>query len=215
MFKPLPGTQPDLATIIDTAAEFTLTGLAAQAIQLNEIPEQIDDYTFRYAFTGQFGTGPVTVDFLADAFADSEGNLSRATTETFTVVGPTANMLVAAVDLQAVNRQGYLDVWFKPSRDGTLDEASITDAAREFTLSGLAAAGVTVDGAAVAQGDGHTYRYYFTGQFCARCSDRRFPGQHVHRQQPAGQRGGNRGADRHRRGPCWRCRRPACPASVR
>ena len=62
----------------------------------------------------------------------------------------------------ALNAQGYIDVTFDDN-DG-INQATITDAGGEFSLSGAAAAGVIVNGAASLV-SGTTYRYTFSGSF--------------------------------------------------
>ena len=64
----------------------------------------------------------------------------------------------------ALNGRQYLDVTFADPGGSGLDPGSITDPGAEFTLSGSAAAGVVVDGAAVLV-SGSTYRYAFSGSF--------------------------------------------------
>jgi hypothetical protein len=111
-FQGLPGGILDSASILDSAPEFTLIGAAAQGVAINATPVKIDAYTYKYTFTGQFGIGPVTVNFLANSFKDSDSNQSQAATETFTVIGPTANLLSRAADINVLNTQGYIDVYF-------------------------------------------------------------------------------------------------------
>ncbi|HND51342.1 MAG TPA: hypothetical protein PLV92_03055 [Pirellulaceae bacterium] len=163
--RPVADGKLNLSTILDDAPEFTLSGFAARSVAIEPVPEQVDDYTFKYRYTGAVDTGAVEVNFLAGAFADTDGNQSIAATQSFTVVGPTVNLLVRTRDLQVLNNERYIDVWFDPSSGAELNAASITDSAPEFTLVGAAAANVVVDGAAVLVDDGHTYRYSFTGQF--------------------------------------------------
>lgn len=163
-FLVLPGRTLDVETVLDEAP-FVLSGEAADAIVFDKTPEQLDAYTVKYPFSGTFGTGPVSVDFVAGAFADLEGNLSSAATNTFTVVGPTAHLLVSAADVNELNEAGYIDVWFEPSLAGSLAPDSITDTEREFNLSGAAADGVTMENDSVTKEDDHTYRYRFTGEF--------------------------------------------------
>ena len=41
--------------------------------------------TYRYTFTGSFGTGSVGVNFIAGSFADNAGNANTAETEGFDI----------------------------------------------------------------------------------------------------------------------------------
>lgn len=83
------------------------------------------------------------------------------------VIPPTADLAdpvnagsIVRVDL---NARGYIEVIFTDADNG-LDDATVTDAGAEFTLSGAPAAGVVVNGAGLAQGGG-VFRYSFTGSF--------------------------------------------------
>ena len=114
--------------------------------------------TYRYAFTGDFVNGNVTVQFVANSFADLAGNLNIVETESFTVdvmdfIPPTADLADptdgGTIDSSVLNSRGYIDVTFTDTGGSGLDAASITDAEAEFTLIGAAALGVTVDGTAV------------------------------------------------------------------
>ncbi len=59
---------------------------------------------------------------------------------------------------------GFTVVQMGSPAAGLLDEASVTDVGAEFTLSGAAASGITLDGAGVLL-SGATYRYSLTGSF--------------------------------------------------
>ena len=297
------GSDLDEASITDTETEFTLSGSAADNVVVDGAATRVDGNTFRYLFTGSFGLGKVTVDFLFDTWQDLAGNLNVSTSEslellsiidnldtqvsvagswgsstaspgfegvdyfhdqnsakgskwlTFTPgltrdglydiflrwtsfsnrasnvpvdiihAGGTTTVTVdqrnnggrwnllgtfnlrsngssevkirtdgtdgyvvadairvtqtdttrlpygnlkdpvngSQIEVADINSRGYLDVTFIGRQSG-LDSLSITDPAAEFTLSGQAAAGVTVDGAAT-QIDPSTYRYAFTGNF--------------------------------------------------
>jgi pimeloyl-ACP methyl ester carboxylesterase len=77
------------------------------------------------------------------------------------LLDPSAGRSIRATQL---NDRGYIDVTFADSGGSGSDPRSIIDAGAEFTLSGAAAAGIAVDGAATRTGDG-SYRYRFTGTF--------------------------------------------------
>ncbi|HEV8605909.1 MAG TPA: CARDB domain-containing protein [Tepidisphaeraceae bacterium] len=81
---------------------------------------------------------------------------------------PTAKVLAPASGeflVTQLNDRGYLDVTFADSGGSGLDPRSIKDPGAEFTLSGAAAAGVVIDGAATRIKS--TYRYRFTGSFAS------------------------------------------------
>ncbi|MFM7072750.1 MAG: hypothetical protein ACKO38_13260, partial [Planctomycetota bacterium] len=165
-FRGVNGALPKASTIEDAAAEFTLHGFAAQAVSIGATPVKVDDTTFRYPVTGQFGIGDVEVRFIAKSFTDADDNESVASTATFTVAGPTVTLMGFATPIQKLNELGYIDVWFEASRNGTLDANSILDAGPEFSFSGTPAAGVTLT-TVESLGDGHSFRYYFTGNFAS------------------------------------------------
>ncbi|MFN9042233.1 MAG: hypothetical protein ACK5YO_38455, partial [Planctomyces sp.] len=56
-FVALPGADIDEASIRDAAAEFVLSGAAAAGVTVSSSPQKMDSLTWKYPFTGQFGTG--------------------------------------------------------------------------------------------------------------------------------------------------------------
>jgi Ca2+-binding RTX toxin-like protein len=86
------------ATIFDAAAEFTLSGAAAAKVTVKGTPTLVSGNTYRYPFTGQFKTGPVTVRFTTGSVADRAGNvnLASSTASTFTVSAAKATASVRA-----------------------------------------------------------------------------------------------------------------------
>jgi hypothetical protein len=164
-FLPVPGQTLDVTSITDSAAEFTLAGAAAAGVVLG-VPTKSsdDDQVYVYPFTGTFGTGEVTLSFVAAGFSDTAGNTSEAATVSFTVNGATAALRTPSVDVAQLNRQKYIDIQFKPTSGATLTDSSISDAAAEFALSGTAAASVTLASVPTSQGGG-VWRYGFTGAF--------------------------------------------------
>ena len=79
------GSGLNTSTITDSDAEFTLSGLRRQWRNNQWLPTLVDGTTYRYTFTGNFGAGPVSVNFTAWSFADNAGNLNAASDQTFTV----------------------------------------------------------------------------------------------------------------------------------
>ncbi|MEI7701234.1 MAG: hypothetical protein WCK86_15650, partial [Planctomycetia bacterium] len=164
-FLPVPGQTLDVATITDTAAEFTLAGAAAAGITLGTPTKSAtDDLLFTYPFSGSFGAGEVTVNFTADSFTDTAGNKNAASTATFTVNAATAALTEPAVDVAELNQRKYIDIQFRPTSGATLTDSSISDVEPEFTLSGTAASGVTLATVPTSQGKG-VWRYSFAGSF--------------------------------------------------
>lgn len=104
-FIPLPGAELDPASITDAAAEFILSGAAAQGVTVGQNPQKVDDFTWKYPFTGQFGTGAVTVTFGEGGFTDKSGNGSQLTAQVFNVVGPVISLMSPAIEVGALNAQ--------------------------------------------------------------------------------------------------------------
>ncbi|WP_207493738.1 calcium-binding protein [Yoonia litorea] len=83
--EPLGGTI-DLTTL--DGDEFTFSGTGAGTAQINTAIEVMDlgDSVFRFFLAGAFTTGTVSVDFAANAWADTDGNLSIASSEKFRLI---------------------------------------------------------------------------------------------------------------------------------
>ena len=134
--------------------------------------------TYRYTFNGFFNDGTVSVDFIADSFADLAGNTNAADSESFTVQTPVTDFTLPTANLAnptngsrsataALNHRGYIDVTFIDNGSG-IHHTTVTDPGAEIILSGAAASGVTLDGApSLVFGTTSTYRYSFTGAFTA------------------------------------------------
>ena len=177
-FADTGGSGLNTSTITDSGQEFTLSGAAASGVTVNGAPALVSGTTYRYSFTGSFGTGTVSVNFVAGSFADGAGNPNAASTEGFTTTAP-PDTTPPTVDLNDpanggsivasdLNARGYIDVAFADTGGSGLDPSTITDSGQEFTLGGAAASGVTVDGApTLVSGTASTYRYAFTGAFTA------------------------------------------------
>ncbi len=79
------GSGLNTSTITDSGQEFTLSGAAASGVSVNGSPTLLSGTTYRYSFTGSFGTGAVSVNFTAGSFADNAVNTNASATESFTV----------------------------------------------------------------------------------------------------------------------------------
>ena len=157
IFTAALGGTVDTTSITDAGAEFTLGGAAAgmaisgtPTLQLSE--QGGAKVTYRYALTGTWGFGAVTITFLpgtaAATGAASYSNL--AADQTFTVLGPTGTIIGPGGGSQtganALNQRGYIDVGISVDEAlQILDPSTVTDLAPEFTLGGPGAAGVTLD----------------------------------------------------------------------
>jgi hypothetical protein len=82
-----------------------------------------------------------------------------------------------SISRTSLNNRHTLDVWYVDTGGSGLNAYSIADAAPEFTLSGAAAAGVTVSGTPTraSYGGYPVYRYSFTGRFGLGAVTMRFP----------------------------------------
>jgi hypothetical protein len=102
------GSGVDPSTILDTGQDFTLAGTAAQGVSVNGAPVLVSGTasTYRYALTGTFGVGPVTLNFPTGAWADYAGNVNIATSQSFTVTsaaGSTGTLQVVIPSQDAIN----------------------------------------------------------------------------------------------------------------
>ena len=127
---------------------------------------------YRFFLDGAFTPGAVTVSLAGGSFTDSNGYANAASSEAFSVLGPTASLQNpgsgAAVGAAGLNGEGYIDVPFTAPSGETLDPTTITDASTVFTLSG--ASGFTVDATKAPVLVSHTgsswvYRYWTTGAY--------------------------------------------------
>ncbi len=153
-FQQVPGETLNTSAIAQaTSAPFSLTGAVAPGVTVSAGPTQIassmTSTTFRYYLSstaGPFTTGTVTVSFAANGFSDSTtNNANVASTETFTVTGPTADLVNpgnnGGIGQAVVNGRGFLDVPFTVPAGATLSTAAILAATSvPFTLGGTDAA---------------------------------------------------------------------------
>ena len=119
-FVSTPGSIADVTTITDAAAEFVLVGAAAVGVTVGQpVRDDQDDQLYYFPFTGTFGVGLVEVQLVAGAFTDSQGNVSSAHSNSFTVTGPEISLrnpaAETAIDAATLNQQGYIEVFIAPS----------------------------------------------------------------------------------------------------
>jgi hypothetical protein len=98
-FADTGGSGVDPATISDDGLEFTLGGGGASGVTVLGAGQLVSGTTYRYQFTGTFGIGPVSVDFLAGSFFDLAGNPNAASHGGFSAV----EMPVLGIVAPAVN----------------------------------------------------------------------------------------------------------------
>ncbi|MBW2622882.1 MAG: hypothetical protein JRD68_08245, partial [Deltaproteobacteria bacterium] len=150
-------------TILDGEPEFSLSGTAADGVTIqDDLVEKINDTTFRYPFTGSFGTGEVEISYIAGSFSDAT-YFNIAETESFSILGPTAELDGEVKDrvigFSTLDQQRYIDVAFTGTTGSSLDPASILDDDNELTFT-------MPDGSEAAprgpptQLDNNTFRYF-------------------------------------------------------
>ena len=116
-FTDTGGSGLDISTIVDPGQEFTLGGTAASGVTLDGTPALQSGTTYRYTFTGDFGHGPVDVNFLPDSWADNAWNTNVAEIESFLVRLP-----ILYVDDDSPGDPGPGDPAVSdPQEDGTAD----------------------------------------------------------------------------------------------
>jgi hypothetical protein len=166
------GSGIDPATLLDGGAEIEFLGSSAT---IDPVPQDMGGGIYRYSFTGSLSPGTVSVYFTAGTFADLAANTNIVSSQSFEVVEtdvqPPTGTLADPADgatpwLIVLNARGYIDVTYSDLGPSGVLASTITDAAAEFVLTGAAASGVTVNGAAV-HVSGSTYRYSFSGAFAA------------------------------------------------
>ena len=140
-FRPTGGGT--LSGIADAAAEFTIPGLTPVSGDEARLvgTEAGGAERWRFFFTGAdvAAPGQITVTFVVGDVEPRTTYTNSAATETFTVLGPTANLLnprnEALLGPRALNDRGYIDVAFIIPSGKTLDRASVVDLDPEFTLN--------------------------------------------------------------------------------
>ena len=76
----------DPLSIMDTGAEFVLSGRGASGVQVNGAPTLVSGTTYRYQFSGRFKLGEVTTTFRANGFQDMAGNGNVSAAENFRTI---------------------------------------------------------------------------------------------------------------------------------
>ena len=163
----------------DASHPSSITGIADNAVSIAGMtvsaqPLKLANGVYRYLVTGTYSTGTVTVSFAA-AVTDSNTFTNAASTESFTVLGPTAAlagpMPNSGVGSDALDLEGYLDVAFTAPAGKTIDPATVTDTAdAEFTLSGSGTAGWSIDATKApilvsTSGSTDVFRYWTSGTY--------------------------------------------------
>ena len=149
-FLPSDGATLDATTIMDTGAEFTLSGAGVGTAVIDDSTVTAvtgQNGVYRYAFTGSFVEGNVQVNFIAGSWADKNSSnvvkTNLAEIETFTTKKPTAELVDPtsgnSISLADINSDKAILVHFIVADDTTLDTTTITG--DEITLSGTNVSG--------------------------------------------------------------------------
>ena len=91
-FTPAPGATLNVAEIL--ALRPTFSGGGAESLTITSVTRQGTSNVFRFAFTGTFTPGLVTMTLAAGAWRDSAGNASAATTNTFRLIAPAQSFFI-------------------------------------------------------------------------------------------------------------------------
>ena len=106
---------------------------------------------------------------IADAVRVQQVSVDAARIASDTI-RPTADLAnpgtSASIAMAQINGRKYLDLSIRDTGGAGLNETTILDSAAELTLSGAAAAGVSINGTPQSLGNG-TYRYTLLGNFVA------------------------------------------------
>src|SRR5205823_4067418 len=100
------GNTPTATTL--GAVDFTLTGAGANGVAIASLtPSKLSGSTYRYYLDGHFVLGRVDVAFAGGAWTDSGGVQSGASTASFTVIAPRAEVVAPfggnAIDVTVLN----------------------------------------------------------------------------------------------------------------
>jgi hypothetical protein len=125
--------------------------------------------TYEFTPTGPLLDGHYAVLVEFEAF-EAEA-VSHSDPTTIGTLGPEATLAhPSGGEIMSINtinvHERYIDVTFIDPNGSGLDASTIGDTGQEFTLSGAAAAGVTINGSPLSIG-GDSHRYFFTGDFVA------------------------------------------------
>src|SRR5439155_1273051 len=142
-------------TVDASSASLTLTGPSAVTVAAAGTRVGASN-TFRFAVSGALAVGAYGLTLAAGSFLSGEvlvtvggwhdgaGNVAQAETERFTVETPSSALAdpAATNGRDVLNGRHTIDVTYTPVTGRTVNAATVTG--NELTLSGAAAAGVTV-----------------------------------------------------------------------
>jgi hypothetical protein len=177
-----PSAAPYTIDMIPTSDLITLSGVGINGPPVHPLDMGAIDATslgngvYRYYVAANTfrvnAEGTVEVSVAAGAVVDSStnGNTSRATTQSFTVQGTTAHVAGPAdgglVGMASLNNRGFLDVTFGFPAGKALDLDTIYDLDAEFSIDPSAGHSIRLDGSQapiLVSKSGNTYKFrYFT-----------------------------------------------------
>lgn len=130
----------DTATLIDGAAEFAVLrdGVPLPGVTLADDPTLISGATFRYAFSGDFTAGPISIRAFSSSYADNLGNLNPSGPIGFFVVDDLPTLGINAPTVTEGN-SGTVNLTFVVSLSYPSDQVVTVGFA---TQDGTAVAGV-------------------------------------------------------------------------
>ncbi|MDC0296391.1 hypothetical protein OAK95_01935, partial [Akkermansiaceae bacterium] len=138
LFAGSAGQDLDVASVLDSDAEFTLTGIGVGTATLLTVdnPLALGGNVFRYFIMGDFEVGEVNLEFIADSWMDASNETNHAFTRSYTVQGSTADSIVirdgaptsldgSEIGLAEINEAGYIDLTFRPTNGNDLNHSSV------------------------------------------------------------------------------------------
>jgi len=173
--QPVVGLNPGSFSFAGSTAPGVARMVGVYAVTVSTGAMSGSNQVYTVSVSGMTATGLVKLSLPGGVVRNSAGVANTASTgaknfvfydidpATEALSNPTAGSLV--VDT-AINGRGYIDVSYSCQTGVGLKTATISDTGQEFTLSGAAAAGVTINGAATSMG-GDVFRYPYTGKFAA------------------------------------------------
>ncbi|MDB4600633.1 hypothetical protein OAG97_02815, partial [Akkermansiaceae bacterium] len=170
LFAGSAGQDLDVASVLDSDAEFTLTGIGVGTATLLTVdnPLALGGNVFRYFIMGDFEVGEVNLEFIADSWMDASNETNHAFTRSYTVQGSTADSIVirdgaptsldgSEIGLAEINEAGYIDLTFRPTNGNDLNHSSVNG--DELILTAFDGTVISFSGAPMRISGTDTFRY--------------------------------------------------------
>ncbi|MEQ2009497.1 MAG: hypothetical protein ABMA26_22165, partial [Limisphaerales bacterium] len=170
-FLPSGATGANTTTVPPPVLVLSGSGLGTAQLATGP-PTKLSGSRYRYAFTGAFAVGEVTVTIAAGGFKDSVGIANLEQALTLTVTGASAGLegVGSVVGITNLGTRGYLDVSFEGLDRADIAAATLTDDLPEFTVRMANGSLLTLSGVATQPAElqgSKTWRYAFTGTLVA------------------------------------------------